>query len=51
MEHEDPDFEPQEPEPLDLSEDDLEDIAADLSDLAAMRARIADRTTSTSGSS
>jgi len=37
MENEDPDFEPREPEPLDLSEDDLEDIAADLSDLAAMR--------------
>jgi hypothetical protein len=37
MEHEDPDFEPSDREPLDLSEDDLEDIAADLSDLAAMR--------------
>ena len=38
MEHEDPDFEPSDREPLELSDDDLEDIAADLSDLAAMRA-------------
>ncbi len=37
MAHEDPDFEPEEPRPLELSDGDLEDIAADLSDLAAMR--------------
>jgi hypothetical protein len=38
MEHEEPDFEPEDRQPLELSEGDVQDIAADLSDLAAMRA-------------
>jgi hypothetical protein len=38
MEHEEPDFEPEDRQPLELSEGDVRDIAADLSDLAAMRA-------------
>ena len=37
MENEEPDFEPRDPEPLDAFRGRLEDIAADLADLAAMR--------------
>jgi hypothetical protein len=38
MEHEEPDFEPEDRQPLELSDGDVQDIAADLTDLAAMRA-------------